>query len=350
LSPTLAIVNEAAAMRFVIFGAGGIGGTIGARLFVAGEAVALIARGAHLHAITDAGLKLITPAGERQLAIPACGHPDQHAWSERDVVLLCVKSQHTIAALDSLRGAAGDRVPVVCVQNGVANEAKALRRFENVYAMVVSLPAAHLSPGVVVTYAEQPGGVLDVGRYPGGTDARCEAIAQALTRAGFSSVPDPKVMRQKYAKLLMNLNNALQAASDMGDGVREIAAMLRDEALACYAAAGIAWAGADEVKARRSDGLRYVEIPGHPRHGGSSWQSIARGTGDIETDYLNGEIVLLGRLHDIATPANLVLQRLGNEMARRRLAPGHFKVTEVRALIDAQRNATERQAGSVSRA
>jgi 2-dehydropantoate 2-reductase len=157
-----------------------------------------------------------------------------------------------------------------------------------------------------------------------------------LTRAGFSARPDPAVMRQKYAKLLMNLNNALQAATDMAEGSADIARALRDEALACYAAAGIASASADEVKARRADGVRYVNIEGHSRHGGSTWQSLARGTGDVETDYLNGEIVLLGRRHAVPTPVNRVMQRLGNELARRKSPPGSLTVADVRALIAAQ--------------
>jgi 2-dehydropantoate 2-reductase len=312
-------------MRFVIYGAGGIGGAIGARLFMSGEQVTLIARGEHLQELGRSGLKLIAPDGEHRLAIPVAGHPSEYRFDENDVVFLCVKSQQTAVALDALRSAAGDNVAIICAQNGVANEVMAARRFVSVYAMVVNLPAEHLAPGVVVTHAQQPGGVLDLGCYPAGTDTRCESIARALTSAGFSAQPDPAVMRQKYAKLLMNLNNALQAASDMGDGAREITTSLRNEALACYAAAGIDCAGADEVKARRADGMRYVDIKGHPRHGGSSWQSIARGTGDIETDYLNGEIVLLGRQHGVPTPANLVLQRIGN-----------FKIAELLALIEAE--------------
>jgi 2-dehydropantoate 2-reductase len=323
-------------MRFVILGAGGIGGTIGARLHMAGEAVVLIARGEHGRVLQRDGMTFITPSGEQRLAIPAALDATAVEWSTQDVVLLCVKSQQSVAALDGLRAAAGEQVPVVCVQNGVANETMALRRFANVYAMVVILPAAHLSPGVVLTYAESPGGVLDVGRFPDGVDERCQDIAAAITRAGFSCAPDPAVMRQKYAKLLMNLNNALQAACEMGEGAREISARLRNEALACYGAAGIDCAAADEVGARRAGGLRYQEVPGHPRHGGSSWQSVARATGDIETDYLNGEIVLLGRRHGIPTPANVVVQRLGNLMAQRGLPPGHFELADVRAMIDAE--------------
>ncbi len=323
-------------IRYIIYGCGGIGGTIGARLFQRDESVELIARGAHLDAIRRDGLTLIAPDGEYRLRIPVCGHPNQIEWRDGDIVLLCVKSQQTVAALEDLRDAAGDGVPVVCVQNGVANESMALRRFAHVYAMVVNLPAAHMSPGVVITNAHDPGGILDIGCYPAGTDELCERVAAAFTHAGFSVRPDPAVMRQKYAKLLMNLNNALQAATNMADGAADISRMLRDEALACYAAAGIEATSAAEVKARRAEGLRYVDIPDHPRHGGSSWQSIARGTGDIETDYLNGEIVLLGRRHGVPTPANEVVQLLGNQLARRSLSAGSIEVAQMRAMIDAR--------------
>jgi len=70
------------------------------------------------------------------------------------------------------------------------------------------------------------------------------------------------------------------------------------------------------------DLLQRGEIAGQTRPGGSSWQSLRRGTGDIETDYLNGEIVLLGRIHGVPTPANDLLQRLARELANSIEAPG----------------------------
>ena len=68
---------------------------------------------------------------------------------------------------------------------------------------------------------------------------------------------------------------------------------------------------------------------GSRRAGGSSWQSVARRAGSIETDYLNGEITLLGRLHGVPTPANAAMQRIAARMVRERMAPGSIGVEEI---------------------
>jgi len=325
-------------MRFIIYGAGGIGGTIGARLHQQGADVVLIARGAHLEAMRTRGLRLVAPEGTHRLEVSAVGTPADIEFRADDVVLLCMKSQHTLRALEDLRALA-PRVPVVCCQNGVANERTALRRFDDVYGMLVILPGLHLEPGVVITHATGVGGILDTGCYPGGEDARAAAVTAWLERAGFSARPDPGVMRLKYAKLLLNLNNALQAATEMASGAEEISRMLRQEALACFDAAGIDCATREEMRARRDCGMHYAEIPDAPRGGGSSWQSVKRGTGDIESDYLNGEVTLLGRLYGVPTPANAVVQRLGVTMAQRGEPPGAYTVAHVLELIEAERRA-----------
>lgn len=334
-------------MRYIIYGAGGIGGTIGARLFEHGEAVVLIARGAHADVMAKDGLRLLSPDGDRRLRIPVVRHPSEVSWTDADVALLAMKSQHTAAALEDLRAACAAEPSVVCAQNGVANERMALRHFSRVYGMLVHLPAQHLAPGEVVTHAAGRGGILDTGRYPGGVDDACVAIAAALERAGFSARPDPAVMRLKYAKLLTNLGNALQAmvtpaedAAAEQDGHLEPAAievlrLLKQEALACFRAAGIDCGDRDTLQERQAGVYRMAEVPGHPRVGGSSWQSLVRGTGSLETDYLNGEIVLLGRLHGVPTPANAACQALIREMLRGRLPAGTFDGAQVLARVRA---------------
>jgi 2-dehydropantoate 2-reductase len=72
--------------------------------------------------------------------------------------------------------------------------------------------------------------------------------------------------------------------------------------------------------------VQHRPVEGRPRAGGSSWQSLARGTGSIEADYLNGEIVLLGRLYAVPTPVNELLQQLANVAARERARPGSVEL------------------------
>ena len=317
-------------MRFVIYGAGGVGGTIGARLHLAGFEVLLVARGTHLEAMARDGLRFVSPSMDTRLRIPCAGDAAAARLSPADAVVLCTKSQHTELALRDIHAATGGEARVICCQNGVENERLALRRFARVYGMVVWLPAEHLAPGVVVNFAENTAGGLDAGCYPAGVDSFIEQVTAALRAAGFSAAPHPRIMGHKYEKLLANLSNAVNAAT--GGRSRAIHAKLRQEALACYRAAGIHCASAEEVRAGRA-AVRGGAVPGHKRHGGSSLQSLLRGTGDIETDFLNGEIVLLGRLHGVPTPVNAAVQALGNRLAREGAGAGAMTVAEVEALV-----------------
>jgi len=322
-------------MRYIIYGAGGIGGTIGARLSQAGREVILIARGEHLRALTSAGLLLADPNKSERIRLPAVNHPREIRFDSHDVVLMCMKSQDTLDALQALDQAAGQTIPVVCCQNGVANERMALRKFDRVYGVPVILPATHIEPGVVLHHTRKIGGVLDIGNYPRGTDELAQQISADFVAANFSSQPDADIMRHKYAKLLQNLGNSLQALSNAGAESADIYRQLVHEALACYQAAGIDCASKEEVSERRNSGpLEMGPIEGHERVGGSSLQSILRGTGSIEADYLNGEIVLLGRLYGVPTPANRVLQIMANQLANSRGKPGSVDVADVRKRIE----------------
>ena len=199
--------------------------------------------------------------------------------------------------------------------------------------MNVFLPATHLEPGVVQTEAEALTGLLDAGCFPSGTDSIIEEVTTILSASNFSSLADPKIMRQKYAKLLNNLNNALKALCESEDEAKDISKMMRQEALRCYEAAGIECATRDEVVGRRGDGIQTGPVDGKPRPGNSTLQSIIRATGSIEADYLNGEIVLLGKLYGVPTPANTVIQQLANRLAGERRKPGGYTTDELRSLI-----------------
>jgi len=322
-------------MRYVVYGAGGIGGVIGARLFASGAETTLIARGEHGRVLRTKGLRLVAPDGSATLPIPTVEHPRALDLDDQTVIMLCMKSQHTLQALEDLSLCAPTGIHVLCMQNGVANEPLALRFFANVYASVVVLPALFLRPGEVVTHADGAGAVLDTGCFPHGTNAVAETIAADLTAAGFSARPDAQVMRAKYGKLRVNLLNVLQAGLTDFNASKPIQKMLRDEASACFTAAGIDCANRQEMAERRQGVFNMVDIPGYERTAGSSWQSLARGTGDIETEYLNGEICWLGRLHGVPTPANDACVAMARALVRRDAGPGIFSSAELLAQIEA---------------
>jgi 2-dehydropantoate 2-reductase len=317
-------------VRFVIIGAGAVGGTVGVGMHLGGQSVVLLARGAHYEAIAERGLTLETPRDTNTVRVPVVREPREIEFGADDVVLLTTKSQDTQAALDALALAAGPDVPVVCAQNGVENERVALRRFTNVYGAVVMAPTAHLEPGVVQAYGAAQPGQIDVGCYPEGTDELCGQICEALRTARFSSAPREDVMRYKHAKLLANLGNAVQAVCGSGAASDELVDRARAEGREVLSRAGIAFE-ADEVAdvGGRWDRWEVAEIGGRPRSGGSTWQSIARGAGTVETDYLNGEIALHGRLVGVPTPVNTLLQALASETVRDGHQPGWLPADEV---------------------
>lgn len=323
-------------MRYVIYGAGAVGGIIGGRLFQQGQEVLLIARGEHLSAIRERGLQLVSPRGSDLLRVDAVGHPSEVRWHEDDAVVLAMKTQDTAAALDSLRAAAGDIEPALfCSQNGVENERLAARWFERVYGVMVFMPATFLEPGAVQSNGSPVDGILYIGRYPRGSDEPARRVAEDMNASGIRAHVEDEIMRWKYAKLLTNLGNGLQAACGLDAGAGDLYRALHDEALACYRASGIEWASPEEMRESRGD-FRLAPAGDQRRAGGSSWQSLARGAGTIETDFLNGEIALLGATYGVPAPANRLVQRVANELARDAKPPGSVSVDDLRLRLAQQ--------------
>jgi len=316
-------------VRFVVYGAGAVGGVLGAQLHLAGHDVVLIARGPHLAAIQAHGLRVEGANRTQTLAIPAASGPEALRWRPDDVLLLAVKSNDTVAAVQRVSAVADPGTPVVCVQNGVVNEPTVLRWFERVYGVCVMMPTGHLEPGAVQVHCSPTPGILDLGRYPSGSDEPSTRLAQAFTDAGFVSQSRDDIMRWKYRKLLMNLGNAVQAACRPGAAADQLREVVRQEGEVTLAAAGVDVVSAEHDRARRAGILRPHD--GTERVGGSSWQSLQRGTGSIESDYLNGEIVVLGRLHGVATPANELVRRVAGRLARERATPGSVEAEDLLA-------------------
>jgi len=313
--------------RYVVLGAGAIGGAIGGRLALAGLDVTFVARGAHLDALARSGLTLVSPeGGVERVRVTVASSLGEATLEQGDVVILATKSQHTESAVGEL-DAVGERgVAVICAQNGVANEAVVARRGFATYGQCVRLAASHLEPGVVEFRSSR--GVLDLGCYPSGCDERARQVATDLRMGGFESLARDDIMRWKYAKLLGNLGGALDAIAGRDARGSQLFDRLRAEGVDALRAAGIDYASVEEETERYGRLPTAAERSRRPGVG-SSWQSLARRTGTIEADWLNGEIVLLGQTYGVATPVNRACRELANDLARGKAEPGSMPLTVV---------------------
>jgi 2-dehydropantoate 2-reductase len=329
-------------VRYIVIGAGAVGGGIGGSLHHAGIDAVLVARGDHLAALRRNGLEVVTPTEVRRVWVSAVPGPAEVTLTPEDVLVLATKTQQAEAALLQWAdvpvadgGTAGDRLPLLTALNGVASEGLALRYFARVYGACVWMWANHTVPGRVILSGSPTLGMFHIGRVPAASsneaDARLlETIRQDWAKAALDvRVPDD-VMPWKYRKLITNLGNAYQAlvgdAKGVGSLIREAVA----EGRAVLAAAGIE-VTPDELEAEARTSYTVVDLSAQEGFlGGSTWQSLVRGTGNVETDYLNGEIVLVARQHGMEAPVNARIASLVRQVAARGGGAGTLSVDELR--------------------
>lgn len=203
------------------------------------------------------------------------------------------------------------------------------------YGVCVWLPATLVEPGAVSAAGAPLTGFLHLGRHPHGTDETARRIAADLGQAHFEAPVVPDVARWQYAKLLGNLANAIEAVSGVLTSEEGLAlyARVRAEGEAVLTAADIAYTGEEEQKRVRDDKIRFEPFDGSERGGGSSWQSLDRGTGTIEADYLNGEIVLLGGC-TVCRPAQRAAPAAREHLRARAQGGGSLPVAELVRLAD----------------
>ncbi|MFH1651302.1 MAG: 2-dehydropantoate 2-reductase [Chloroflexota bacterium] len=319
-------------MRIIIYGAGAIGGVIGGHLARSGQDVVFIGRQKNVDAINLNGLRLVTYSQTYTLPVAAVTSPAELEITPDDVVFLSVKGQNTEETLRDLQAVNRD-VPVFCFQNGIRNEEIASGYFPRVYGVMVRVGATYLKDGEVESHHE-PNGWLLMGRYPRGTDALVEAVAEKLRAADFYVKVSDDVMPYKWGKLLANLSNGVRAICDCTEPeVAPVIDAAREELRGLLQEAGIPWK-TDKDLAREWDALS-VPTKGNfgPNSKGSGWQSLARQSGGIEVDFLNGEAVRLAQKLHRTAPVNEKVIGICKEMARKREVPGKYTPDQLAALV-----------------
>jgi len=306
--------------RYVIIGAGGIGVTFAAELQRAGRDVVLVARGAQLDALRAGELRYSRPDETRLLDLPAIGDPGEIELTVDDVLVLATKTQDVepviahwarrpVRQADGTLRPASVSIPVLTTQNGLEAERVALRRFQTVFGAVLWVAASYVRAGEIIAAGWPAVGVVWVGAYPGSEQpgaaatAAAEAIAADLRASGFESQAVGDIRRWKAAKLLSSVTFVLSALYPPGELPDRAAHLLRAEAREILTASGQDIA--DIERERTVDTRQSARRPtsGTGYNGNSTWQSITRSS-PLETDFLNGEIVLAARLLGRTAPAN----------------------------------------------
>ncbi|MGO1738132.1 MAG: ketopantoate reductase family protein [Actinomycetaceae bacterium] len=326
--------------RYIVIGAGAVGGALAATLHEAGRDVLLVARGAALDAVRARGLRYTRPGGTTDVPVAVVGHPEEVTLTGDDRLVLATKTQDAAGTLLDwarrpvrLAGRTGTaaELPVLTLQNGLETERLALRLFRTVVGVTTLVPGLHLSPGEIVTGAAPKVGRLYLGSVPAGA-ALPDGLVDDLRAAGWLAQAVEDVRRWKAWKLLHNVGNATELLAGTEAELAGLVARVVAEAEEVLAAAR--QEVADPAREREVDDSELRIDPGTGYGPGqqSTWQSFVRGR-PSEVDYLNGEVTLLGRLHGVPTPVNTALQTLLGISSAAGEAPGTRTAAELEQLV-----------------
>jgi len=291
-------------MRFAVIGAGGIGAIYGAALAKAGNEVIFVARGAHLAAMRENGLRIEGDRGETVIR-PAQATDDIAAIGPVDYVLLCVKLWDVESAGEQLRPIVGPDTAVVPVQNGVDAHERLIPILgsEAVMGGSAFVTGSIVAPGVVRqtgTYFQMTFGELD-----GRIGPRGERLSRLCAAAGFEGVLSPDIRVPLWEKFLVvvplaNVNALTRVPLGRyradPDSWSLVEASLR-ECAAVGLAEGVGLA--PDCVERSLAMLR--SMPDH--HMTSMANDLLRGN-RLELPWFAGKVVELGRRHGIPTPTN----------------------------------------------
>ncbi|MDB5082146.1 MAG: panE, 2-dehydropantoate 2-reductase [Chloroflexi bacterium] len=307
-------------MKICIVGAGAIGGYMGAKLALAGEDVTLIARGPHLEAIRQNGLKLIMKDGSEQVITNALAISDMAEAGPQDAVIVALKAHSLPALAPAMRALYGPETMVVAAQNGIPwwyfrgiespypdYRVKAVdpegvieqnMEVSRVIGCVV-YPATEISAPGVIRHIE--GDRFSIGEIDGNKSDRIKQLSQTLTKAGLKAPVRTNIRSEIWIKLWGNLAfnpiSALTRAllSDITDFplTRELARQMMTEAQTIATKLGVEFGISLE---QRIEGAANVGA-----HKTSMLQDIESGR-PTEVDAIVGAVAELGRLTGTPTP------------------------------------------------
>jgi len=305
-------------MRFLIAGAGAIGGYVGACLARSGQDVTLFARGPHLRALQERGLAVISAEGDFHVHPQVTG--DLTEAGPADVIILGVKAHSLTQLAPHLTPLIGEDTTVVSTQNGIPwwyfqlgdSQLPGLRleRVDpggiigaaidpvRVVGSIVYLGTEVVEPGVI---RHTEGNRISLGEPDGSRSARCRAVAAAFIQAGIRCPVTTRIRNEIWVKLLGNvafnpisaLTHATLAGMARDPGVRDIVRCIMAEVEAVANRLGV------EIPLAIEQRIAGAENVGE--HKTSMLQDLEAGR-PLELEAVVGAVIELGERLGIGMP------------------------------------------------
>lgn len=332
------MTTNASDLKIGIVGAGAIGCYVGGRLASAGVDVALFGRASFAAEIEQHGLTTIDIDGRRAVVAKnkAAYGTEPAVLADCTVLICCVKSMHTADVARQIRSIVSRNACVLSLQNGVSN-VEVLRANLDVRATLGGIVGFNVRPLGQGVFQQATSGAIVV---EDAGDAAIAALARLLTQVGFDVQLTKAIKPLQWAKLMMNLNNAVSALSGAptreilaSRDYRRILAALIAEALAVLRKAGIRPTRLGSLPTQwfpfvlrlpsaLFQAVARAQLKVDPQARSSMWEDLARGR-PTEVDYLNGEIVRLGQQVGADAPLNRrIVELVHAAEARKAGSPG----------------------------
>lgn len=316
-------------MRIGVVGAGAVGGAMAALLARAGHEVEVTARGAHLAAIREHGIRLTGGWGDYTARVAANETLTQGA----ELVIVATKAQDAAAAIQA-NVARLVGIPLVIVQNGLDGLTTARRAAPrcDIVGALATFATSYLSPGEITVTTPGPT-YLGVGAGESDVPAR---FAASVMNEALPTSTVPNFAGAQWTKLVINQVNALPAITGLSvqdvvarSGLRRVMTASMRENVRIGLASGVHF---EKLQGLGPSGLRLFSLLplwigqalprlmsariGATPNPGSTLQSIRRGQA-TEIDYLNGAVVRAAQAIGRTAPVNATLVELVHEVEQR---------------------------------
>ena len=306
-------------MRIAVIGAGGVGGYFGGLLQKAGHEISFLARGEHLRAMRERGLRVRSVHGDFDLPeVRATDRAEELGIAE--LALFTVKTYDTESAAEAIRPAVGPGTAVLTFQNGVDSPGRIDAVLGPGTAMggTVHIETTIAEPGLVVQTS--PMRRVTFGELDGRRSERAERARDAFEAAGLEPTLTDNVRKALWEKYLFIVGMSGMTAllrSPVGEvlALEETREMLRG---AFSEAAAVARAEGVELDADPVGRMMQFATTLKPQMKSSLLRDLERGR-RLEVESINGTVVRLGRAHRVPTPVNACIHaclKLEDERAR----------------------------------